>query len=139
YQHEPAATSAEPNNQTQLTRWNFGLTYRATRRADVSLGVERGNRLLLGISLHTQLNEAYTPKVSDPARVPYALRPPKGPDWTSASQEIARQTGWQVGKVEQIGRDLRVTVLDADGTYVGERVDRAAAVLNRDAPAEIDR
>src|SRR5439155_506911 len=63
----------------------------------------------------------------------------KGPDWSATSQEITRQTGWRIGKVEQTGRDLRVTVLDAEGTYMGERVDRAAAVLNRDAPPEIDR
>src|SRR5204862_6349840 len=85
------------------------------------------------------MNEQYVPKLADPPRVPYALRPPKGPDWSATSEELARQTGWQVRKVEQYGRELRVTVSDADGTYIAERVDRAAAVLNRGAPPEIDR
>jgi membrane-associated phospholipid phosphatase len=134
YQHEPFA-----NNQPRRTPWNFGLTYRAARGLDLSAGIERGNRLMIGLAFYSKLDEAYAPKLSDPPRVPYALRPPKGPNWNTTSQEIARQTGWRVGSIEQAGRDLRVTLVDPEATYWGERVDRVAAVLNRDAPPEIDR
>jgi hypothetical protein len=72
--------------------------------------------------------------------VPVAtLRPPKAPEWSVTSAEIARQTGWQVRSVQQAGRELRVTLLDAEGIYVAERVDRAVAVLDRDAPPDVDR
>jgi hypothetical protein len=137
YQHEPL-----DNNQRQATPLNFGLAWRASRGVDLSLGVERGSRLMLGLALHDRLDEAVTPKLSDPPRVPVSLhpsRPPAEPDWVSTSREIERQTGWRVGRIEQAGRELRVTVVDAQAGYWGERVDRAAAVLNRDAPPQVER
>ena len=132
---------AEPldNNQPQSTHWNFGLTWRAARGVDLSAGVERGNRLMIGIAFYSKLDELYTPKPSDPPRVPYVPRPAKAPEWSATSAELARQTGWHVGPITQTGRELRVTLLDPEATYWREQVDRAAAVLNRDAPPEIDR
>src|SRR5258706_6305501 len=70
YQQEPLL-----NNQRQRTPWNFGLTYRATRGLDLSVGVERGNRLMLGLAFYGRLDEIYAPKLGDPPEEPYALRP----------------------------------------------------------------
>src|SRR5260221_9255194 len=91
YQQEPLL-----NAQPQRTPWNFALTYRATRGLDLSLGVERGNRLMLGLAFYGRLDEIYAPKVDDSPRVAYALRPPQGPSWRATAAEIARQTGWRV-------------------------------------------
>ena len=41
YQHEPGA-----NNQPQRTPWNFGLTYRAARGLDLSIGYFRADHFL---------------------------------------------------------------------------------------------
>src|SRR6267142_1327777 len=67
---------AEPldNNQPQSTHWNFGLTWRAARGVDLSAGVERGNRLMIGIAFYSKLDELYTPKPSDPPRCSIATR-----------------------------------------------------------------
>jgi hypothetical protein len=134
FQHEPL-----DNNQPQTTHWNFGLTWRAARGIDLSAGVERGNRLMIGIAFYSKLDELYTPKPSDPPRLPYVPRPSKAPDWSATTAELARQTGWHIGPIAQAGRELRVTILDPEATYWRDEAERAAAVLNRDAPPDIDR
>ncbi len=135
YQHEPQA-----NNQRQRAPWNLGLVYRAGRAVDVTLGVERGNTAMLGVTLHTQLDGLSMPKLNDPPRVAVAAnRPQQAPDWSATSRDIAAQTDWHVRRIEQRGRELRVTLDDAEAIYWRERADRAAAVLHRDAPADVDR
>ncbi len=135
YQHEPQA-----NNQKQSSPINFGAVYRAANWVDLTLGFERGNTLMLGLTLHTPLDRLETLKLNDPPRVPVAaFRRPQPPDWMVTSREIARQTDWHVGSIEQRGRELRLTLDEADAQYWRERVDRAAAVLHRDAPASVDR
>ena len=135
YQNEPQA-----NNQRQTTPWNFGVVYRPWRSVDVTLGVERGNTLMLGFALRTDLDRLTTSKVNDPPRVAVIdTRPQKAPDWAATSREIARQTDWHVRDIRQRDSELRVTIDDAEAVYWRERVDRAAAVLHRDAPQSVDR
>ncbi len=135
YQHEGLG-----NVLSQSSPWNFGAVYRVGRAMDVTLGIERGNTAVLGITLHTQLDGLTVPKLNDPPRVPVtANRPQRAPDWSVTSRDIAAQTDWHVRRIEQRGRELRVTLDDAEAIYWRERADRAAAVLNRDAPANIDR
>lgn len=135
YQHEPLS-----NNQRRSSSLNFGLVYRASRWADLTVGLERGNTLMFSVALNTQLDGLETPKVSDPPRTPVqALRPSAAPDWTATSREIARQTEWHVRKIEQTDNELRVTFDDAEAVYLRDRTERAAAVLHRDAPASVDR
>ena len=135
YQHEP-----QGNNLRQSSPWNFGAVYRAGRSVDVTLAVERGNTAMLGITLHTQLDGITMSKLSDPPRVPVApMRAQKAPDWAATSRDIALQTDWRVLRIEQYGRDLRLTIDDAQARYWRERSDRLVAVLHRDAPASVDR
>ncbi len=135
YQHEGLG-----NNLGQSSPWNFGLVYRAGRAVDFTLGVERGNTAMLGVTLHTQLDGLSMPKLNDPPRVAVAAgRPRQAPDWSATSRDIAAQTDWYVRRIEQRGRELRVTLDDAQAVYWRERADRAAAVLHRDAPADVDR
>lgn len=135
YQREPFGT-----NQPQASPWNVGLTYRYGRLVDFTFGVERGNTAMLGITLHTQLDGLSFPKLSDPPRIPVAAgRPRQQPDWSATSREISRQTDWHVGRIEQQGREVRVTVDDVAAMYWRERTDRAASVLHRDAPDSVDR
>lgn len=135
YQHEPQA-----NNQLQKSRWNVGLVYRAANWVDLSLALERGTTVMLGVTFHTDLDRMQMPKLADPPRVPVAAgRPQRAPDWAATGAELARQTDWRVERISRRGRELRVIVDDAEAQHWRERVDRAAAVLHRDAPAEVDR
>jgi exopolysaccharide biosynthesis protein YbjH/capsule biosynthesis protein GfcC len=135
YQHEPLA-----NNQRQSSPWNFGIVYRAGRSVDVSLGVERGNTVMLALTLHTDLSGLGTAKTADPPRAPVKTpRPQQPPDWSDTSREIETQTGWAVRGIAQRANELRVEADDAGAVYWRERVDRAVAVLHRDAPASVER
>jgi len=135
FQHEP-----QNNNQKFDSHWNFGLVYRAARWANISVGVQRGNTLGVTVDLHTPLDQLETPKISDPPRVPVAAaRPKKAGDWSKTAVEIKRQTGWNVTEIDLGRHELYVTLFDARGTYWRERVDKAVAVLHRDAPPQVDR
>ena len=135
YKNEP-----QGNNQKQSSPFNFGAVYKATSWMDLSLGVERGNTIMLGVTLHAQLDGLETPKLNDPRRVPVAPTRPANPsDWSATSRDIATQSSWHVRKIEQSGSELRVTIDEPETVYTRDRVDKAAAVLHRDAPSSVDR
>jgi len=135
YQHEPLS-----NSQKQSSPLNFGLVYRAGSAADVTVGVERGNTLMLGVTLHGQLDAIGMPKLSDPPRIAVAeTRPRQAPDWSKTADEIKHQSDWQVRSIEQRGNELHVTLDEAEAVYWRDRIDRIAAVLHRDAPQSVDR
>ncbi len=135
YQHE-----GQGNVLRQSSPWNLGLLYRAGRNVDISLAVERGNTAMLGVTLHTQLDGLSMPKLNDPPRIPVSAGLSRGTlDWSATAREVALQTDWNVRRIEQRGRELRVILDDAEAVYWQDRVDRVAAVLNRDAPPSVDR
>ena len=135
YRNEPLG-----NTLKQTSPFNFGAVYRAAPWLDLSLGLERGNRLMFGVTLHVQLDGLETPKINDPPRIPVAdRRPVTAPDWSATSRDIAAQSTWHVRKIDQVGRELRVTIDDPEAVYLRDRVDKIAAVLHRDAPASVDR
>jgi membrane-associated phospholipid phosphatase len=135
YQHEP-----QLNNQTQRSAVNVGMVYQAAKGIDLSLGVERGNTVMFGVTLHTDLQRLTQPKLGDPKPVAVAdARPARDPDWSRTARDLATQTDWTVRSIEQRGNEVRVVVDDAAAVYWRDRVDRATAVLHRDAPAGVDR
>lgn len=135
YQNE-----SQNNNQRQSSPVNIGLVYRAANWADLTVGVQRGNTLMFSVSLHSQLNRLTQPKILDPAPIPVAAaRPVNAPDWSLTTRDLEQQTFWRVGSVEQRDNEVRVVIDDATATYWRSRVDRIAAVLHRDAPADVDR
>jgi membrane-associated phospholipid phosphatase len=135
YQNEP-----QNNNQVQKSPWNIGAVYRLYNSVDVEIGVERGTTLSIGFAVHTQLDGMTVPKLDDPPRVGVVDgRPTASPDWTRTARDLSSQTDWQILGIEQMGRDLVVTVDGVSATYLRERVDRVVAVLHRDDPASVDR
>lgn len=135
YQNEPLGNRFE-----QKSKLNFGLVYRQYSWLDLTAGIERGNQLMLGLSIHTDFSKMTMPKLSDPARVPVvAERPAAAPDWNRTARDLGVQTGWQVARIQTEGKQVAVTVDEPVGVYWQDRVDRAASVLHRDAPAEVDR
>jgi membrane-associated phospholipid phosphatase len=123
----------------QRSPWNYGLAYRIAKWADLSLGFERGRRVQLGLTLHTDLEEMQMPKLADPPRVPFTVPRQGEGNWAGTVDDIQRQSGWHVTRIELVNRELYLTVVEAEGRYVAYRLDRIAAVLNRDAPAQVDR
>lgn len=133
YQHEP-----QTNNQTTKSPINIGAVYTYSPNLDVSLGLERGNTWMLGLTLHGGINALYTPKVLDPALPPFkasaaAQVPPAG--WGETAKNIEVYTGWSVRSITHEPGQTTVQI-EADGAlYLQERLDRAIAVLHQDTPA----
>jgi len=137
YQHEQ-----DNNNQPVKSPFNVGAVYRYSPNIDLSFGLERGNTLMLGFTLHGGLNQLYSPKLLDPT-LP-AVRPsaparlaPAG--WGGTAQTIELYTGWSVRGISH-QRITTTVVAETDAAvHLQERIDRAITVLHRDAPASSTR
>lgn len=134
YQSEPQA-----NNQTQRTPINLGVVYRYGPGVDLSIGFERGNRLMLGLTLHTALDKLDAPKVSDAPAIRVSPGRPAGePVWGATAADITAMTHWSVRRISREGKVLQVVIENAAGAYWNDRIERLTAVLHRDAPADIE-
>ncbi len=135
YQSEP-----QNNNLPQKNSWNLGAVYRLGDIVDLSVGFERGNTLMFGLTLHSPLDRLYMPKLNDPPRVPVAAaRSQRAVDWAATARDVQAQSDWHVREIRQTGRGLHIVLDDAAAIYMRERVDRVASVLHRDAPPSVDR
>ncbi len=134
YQHEPLG-----NSFVQKSPLNLGLVYSPLRFVDLSLGVERGNTVALGVTLYTDLSSLSMPKLSDPPLPALkAYRPTEEPNWRTTAIDIQDQTQW---RVNQIYKNNDVVSIDASKTlapYTNSFVDKAVAIVNRDAPQDVN-
>jgi membrane-associated phospholipid phosphatase len=129
----------EPQDNTQAVRSpvNIGVAYRHSPSTTFSMGLERGNTLMLGLTLQGQLNEVFAPKVLDPVPPPFtpeppASLPPRG--WADVAQEIDRHTGWKVQSVTQ-GHGSVTVQAETDGAlYLQQRIDRVVRLMHALAP-----
>lgn len=134
YQHEPDA-----NNFPLKSPWNLGLVYRASNSFDLSAGIERGNTAMVGMTMHSSLNNLSVPKLDDVPRIPVAAeRPALAPNWLVTGHSLESQTNWHVNSIRQKDDKLFITIDDADIVYWKDYLDRAVAVLHRDAPSYIN-
>ena len=134
YQNEPLG-----NNLPQKSRWNYGAVYRAGDSLNFNLGFERGNTLMLGLTLQTDLPKLATPKLDDPAPIPVSdIRPLHSAIGESTSSDLTKQTGWSIRSIARQGREVLVNVEGAGEVYSKEYMNRANAVLNRDAANDVD-
>jgi hypothetical protein len=135
YRNEP-----QGNNRTQPTPFNFGLVYRPSPSVNLSVGVERGNTVMVGLTLHTSLPRLGAPKVSDaPTPKIFALSPkPEAPQWTGTAADINDMSGWGVQTISRKGSRLRVVLEGTSGAHWNDRIERIVTVLHRDAPASVD-
>lgn len=135
YQHEPFS-----NNLARHSPVNIGLIYRYAPGLDFNAGFERGNKLMLGVTLHFPLDKLSAQKVSDPLMVQVLeSRPKTETSWELTAGQIGSQSKWLARQINREGDDLRVVIESASGTYWNDRIERMTAVLHRDAPASIKR
>lgn len=133
YQHEP-----QDNHQAVKTPLNFGLVYRYSPHIDFSVGVERGNQIMTGITLHGALDQLHSPKLFDqplPAIAAQATDSSQRQQLPTLAQSIELYTGWQVRQIdEQASRTTLVAEVDG-ALYLQERVQRAITLLHNNTPA----
>lgn len=125
YQNEP-----QNNKQPSKTPLNLGAVYRYSPYIDLSLGLERGQQWMLGFTVHGGLDRLQSPKLLDPVLAPVRASSPSG-----TAETITLFTGWEVRSLSDQANSTTL-VAETDGAvHLQERIDRAIAVLNRDAPA----
>ncbi|WP_158270638.1 YjbH domain-containing protein [Limnohabitans sp. Bal53] len=135
YQSEP-----QGNHQVQRSPFNLGLVYRHRPSVDLSLGLQRGNQLMFGLTLHTSVSNMSTPKVSDMATPKVQTVLPSTPvNMTGMAADLQAMSNWGIQRIETHGSVMRVLVESPSGAHWEERIDRMAAVLHQNAPALIDR
>lgn len=135
YQREPLG-----NNFKQTSPINAGIVYRVSPYVDLTAGIERGNTLMVNITFQGVLEKMAMPKLLDP--LPPVVRPGRPqnqPNWSNTVADVETQTQWTVREIRQTERDLRVEFEETAGAYRIGRMERAVAVLHRDAPATVDR
>jgi len=133
YQHEPLN-----NNQRQRTPFNFGLEYRVSPGVAFSAGVERGNKVMFGVTLSTNLASLQSPKVADPPLPRFTPEAPKAsPGWATTAADIEARTDWTVQRIAPQGPNLHVWITESLTVYREARVETITALLHRDAPASI--
>ncbi|MBM3336617.1 MAG: YjbH domain-containing protein [Betaproteobacteria bacterium] len=134
YQSEPLN-----NRQRQRTPINLGVVYRYHPSLHLSMGVERGNAMMLGLTLRTSVSKLNTPKVSDqPTPRSILARPTQDPLWVATAVDIFSMSGWSVQNISRTESTIRVVLDAVGGVHWGDRIDRIAAVLHRDAPSAIE-
>lgn len=133
YQREP-----QGNNLLQKNPINMGLVYRVMPGLDLSVGRERGTTWTVGLTMYTDLSRLSMPKLADQPTPAVSLqRPTTPPRWDKTRQDIQKLTQWRVEQIQQQGDQLVLDVTQSNTPYHTPRVDKAMAVLHRDAPPEV--
>jgi hypothetical protein len=129
----------EPTNFSKYrpsSPMNWGLVYRSSPYVDWSLGVQRGNQVFAGLTIHTgphPLSQIYAPKTQDlqiPTSLILGTQVNQEVDTKQLASEVARLLDWRVLSLDADGRHLRITAEATAAVYMQERIDRAVKLLH---------
>ena len=137
YQNEP-----QDNRQPARSPLNLGLVYRYSPFVDLSLGVERGNRLSVGLTVQGELPKLNAPKLLDPVLPPVrptANRPASGNGWEATANAIELHTGWTVKEIAQVDGTATVVAEVNAALFLKERIERATIILHQVADTSVSR
>lgn len=137
YKHEP-----QENNQVQDSPINFGAVFKLNDSVDLTLGWERGNTALFGITLHTNFVSRKAPvKSYDPPAQPLPAQAPVAPlkdvDWAAVSQQLEKNAGYKVERIAQRESELMVYGEQSKYFYAAKGAGRASRILDNTANDEI--
>lgn len=139
YQNEP-----QDNNQRTNSAINVGAVYQLTKHTQLSLALERGNTVMMGVSFGTNLGALSAPKINEPKplavqlerrNVSIAAMPKE--DWSALTTSLREQTGWDIREILRRDASLRVVIAMAPTFNWDEVLDRANRVMHAMAPREI--
>lgn len=135
YQREP-----QDNHLPQKSPLNLGVVYRPMGGLDVALGYERGTTWSLGLTIYTDMSGLAVPKVTAP-KVPAVRlqRLQAEPDWQVTARDIDKLTLWRTRQIYRQEQSMVLEVAESSHLYAGDRLEKALAVLHRDAPAGVER
>lgn len=130
YQSEP-----QQNNQDQDSPINLGVVYRLTNGIDLSLGWERGNTAMFGITMHANLkDDPFPSKLLDPPPERRAPLPAgvsaQSVDWANVSDRLRENAGFAVETIEVKDRELIVTGEQKTFRNQAQGLGRASRILD---------
>lgn len=133
YRREP-----QRNNQTQRTPLNFGASYQFNKSVRGHVAWERGDAVMLGLTLHTNLAKALsTPKTLDPPPHPMTPRSQADTvaqnaqvDWTKAAADLESNAGVRISSISKRGDEVVVAGEQRRFFYPAEGVGRTLRVLD---------
>lgn len=140
YLSEPGDNQFEPAD----SRFNLGAVFRVSNGIDISVGWERGNTAMFGITFHTNLNTlTETPKLLDPPPEPRRPQPvaadgaqpdqmPGSPsvDWADISARLEGNAGFEVETIAVRKNEVIVTGQQRKFRQEVKGLTRAARVLD---------
>lgn len=148
YKSEPDPWRNGQSDQGQSSPINLGLLYSYSPSVQFSAGIERGNTLMVGISITGNLKSTRsvaasfvrpTPKRAGSA-TPSANRDPDagGSAWPEIAERLQTEAGLKVTAISARGAELIVRGEQQRYFYGAQGVGRAARVLDDAAPEGID-
>ncbi len=137
YKHEP-----QGNNQVQDSPINLGAVFKLNDSVDLTLGWERGNTALFGVTLHTNFISRKAPaKTYDPPAQPLPTKTPAMPlnqvDWAAVSKQLESNAGYKVERITQHDSELMVYGEQSKYFYSAKGVGRASRILDNNANDDI--
>lgn len=143
YRHEP-----QKNNLDQHTPFNFGASYSLNQNVQLHAGWERGNTVMLGLTLHSNLAKARS--VSKPLDPPPAnardishstghhASTGQEIDWPSVASDLESNAGVRVQSISRRGRELVVAGEQRRFFYPAQGAGRALRVLDSHLDDNVD-
>ena len=135
YRNEP-----QNNNFNAKTPLNVGVSYHWKRGIDLNAGLVRGDTVMFGFSMFTDLSGMYMPKPFDPPVSVFAKPQSETKlNWNNIAGEIETHTQWNVRQIlqDEESKKISLHINNAKTIYPQNRLYKAVAVLNRDAPADV--
>lgn len=135
YRHEPFGFDLKAKSAI-----NVGAVWRARPWLDLSLNWQRGQQLGFSLSTNANLDGLHTPKSLDPKPVTVAAnRPAQVGDPARTARDLEAQTGLRIDAIEQRDHQWMAVAANPSMGFAAPVVERALAVLHRDAPPDADR
>lgn len=138
YKHEP-----QNNNQKQSSPINFGAVIRPTHNIDLSVALERGNTVMFGFTLHTNLATGNgPPKLLDPPppkrSAVASSNAPEQVNWADVARELRDNAGIQVTSITRRGSEVVVAGEQERYSYSAKAMGRVVRVLDNQLGPSVD-
>lgn len=142
YRNEPG----DPRFEEAESRFNLGAVFQVSKGIDLSVGWERGNTAMVGVTFHTNLKTFREPaKLLDPPPEPRPQPEPRqpqpvaasdqqaltsSPDWADISTRLKNNAGFEVETIAVRKREVIITGQQKTFRQEVKSLTRAARVLD---------
>lgn len=122
---------------------NYGASYRFNDTLSMHAAWERGNTLMVGLTLQGDLSPRRAPvsKISDPPPEKIAQdmsRPSVDPDWPALALRLEKNAGYKVQRITKRKKEIVVHAEQERHFFPSAALGRGARILDNAATADVD-